>query len=108
MSVGLPVVMTRNGSEEIVRAGHEGFVVDAGDDRELVSAMAALCQSAELRQNMGALARARVKEHYGLATTIRKNDEIYRELLELQSLRSRFARFRKAFDGWRRMLAGCD
>ena len=103
MSVGLPVVMTRNGSEEIVRSGHEGFVVDASDDRELVSAMAALCQSAELRQTMGAAALARVKEHYNLAATIRKYDEIYRELLELAPGRSRFARIRKAMDGWRRM-----
>jgi glycosyltransferase involved in cell wall biosynthesis len=102
MSVGLPVVMTRNGSEEIVTSGQEGLVVDARDDRELVSGMAALCESAELRHAMGRAARARVKEHYNLATNILKNNEVYRELLEQSFGRVPFARLRRAMLEWPR------
>ena len=53
MSVGLPVVMTRNGSEEILQTGEHGFVVDARDDRELVASMAVLCESPEARSGHG-------------------------------------------------------
>ncbi|MCI0358201.1 MAG: glycosyltransferase [Planctomycetaceae bacterium] len=100
MSAGLPVVITRNGSEEILRTGQEGFVVDSRDDRELVSGMAALCASAELRHAMGCAARARVKEHYNLATTVAKNHEIYRELLDQTLGRVPLARMHRAICQW--------
>ena len=103
MSAGLPVVMTRNGSEEILTSRQEGFVVDPRDDGELIAAMAALCDSAELRQTMGRAARLRVQAHYGLATTIAKNNEIYEELLA-QSLGRRLARVQRGFSQWPRPM----
>jgi|GEM_PF-3892991 Glycosyltransferase len=102
MSVGLPVVMTRNGSEEILTSGQEGFVVDARDDRQLVAALAALCESAELRYAMGRAARARVKEHYNITATVSKNAEIYSELVDQTLCRVPLARMRRAICQWPR------
>jgi glycosyltransferase involved in cell wall biosynthesis len=99
MSAGLPVVMTRNGSEEIVNPGQDGFVVDPRDDGELIAAMAALCDSAELRHTLGRAARLRVQHNYSLATTIAWNHEIYAELLE-RSLTRRLARIRRGLAQW--------
>jgi glycosyltransferase involved in cell wall biosynthesis len=96
MSAGLPVVMTRNGREEILRAGQEGFVVDPRDDRELVSALAALCDSDELRRTMGCAARSRVKAHYNIATTVAMNCEIYHELFNQSFGRLPLARLHRA------------
>jgi glycosyltransferase involved in cell wall biosynthesis len=103
MSVGLPVVMTRNGSEEILTPGQEGFVVDARDDRQLVAALAALCESAELRYAMGRAARAHVKEHYSIMATVSKNAEIYRELLDHTLGRVPLARLLRAICQWPRV-----
>lgn len=106
MAAGLPVVMTKNGSEEILTSGQEGFLVDARDEAELVAALAALCQSGELRQAMGKAVRDRVKSRYNLATTVAMNYAIYRELLDQGFGRVPFARLYRAL--WQRRSAACS
>jgi glycosyltransferase involved in cell wall biosynthesis len=60
---GLPAIGTRhNAIPEIVKDGETGLLVPRGDRSALVNAMAALLESAELRQRMGERGRAMIEE----------------------------------------------
>lgn len=63
MTAGLPVIVTENtGSSEMVREGKDGSTVPARDAENLKRAMLRLYENSELRREMGAAARERVKE----------------------------------------------
>lgn len=73
-AAGLPAVATRiNAIPEIVRDGETGILVEPGDPSALVDAIDRLLASAELRREMGVLARRRIE-----ATAA---PEVYRETL---------------------------
>ena len=65
MAAGLPVITTPvGGIPEAVTDGVEGFLVAPGDVAALQERLALLLADAELRQRMGAAARAKIATHF--------------------------------------------
>ena len=65
MAAGLPIVTTNVGAlPEAVRHGDNGFVVPAGDDVALASALNVLVENKELRVEMGLTGRRLAEEMY--------------------------------------------
>ena len=60
MSYGLPIITTEN-SGSVVRNGVDGFIVEAGNSRELQEKMIYLRNNAQIRAEMGKNARNRIK-----------------------------------------------
>lgn len=62
---GRPIVTTNTpGCADFVRGGEIGFVVDPEDSVALAAALETVVQDSELRQGLGAAARAHVAAHY--------------------------------------------
>lgn len=65
MAAGLPIVTTDVGAvSEAVHEGENGFVVPAGDDVALVSALNVLAHDQELRVRMGKVGRRLAEKHH--------------------------------------------
>ncbi|MBB6176073.1 glycosyltransferase involved in cell wall biosynthesis [Anoxybacillus tengchongensis] len=63
MSIGLPCVATDvGGVSELIEHGETGFVVNKGDDRELVHALRALIENEHLRLQMGQKSKERYEK----------------------------------------------
>jgi glycosyltransferase involved in cell wall biosynthesis len=92
-SCGLPAVVTDvPGSREIIEQGCNGFLASAGDISGLCAAMSRMMQlSPEERARMGANARRRVLEQFGLDAVLDRWEGLYRELLESHQRRSHWA-----------------
>jgi len=75
-AAGLPLICSRaaGAAWDLVTDGENGFLVEAGDEAELASAMARLAVDAELRTVMGERARRRVQEF----TVQRAAEKLYR------------------------------
>jgi len=75
-AAGLPLICSRaaGAAWDLVTDGENGFLVEAGDEAELASAMARLAADAELRTVMGERARRRVQEF----TVQRAAEKLYR------------------------------
>jgi glycosyltransferase involved in cell wall biosynthesis len=77
----VPVVATAvGGTPELVLDGKTGLLVPAGNAGALASAMARLLDDVDLRDRMGAAARARVREQF----TFEKQAEEYQRLFDFQ------------------------
>lgn len=77
---GVPVVATRcGGPEEIVVDGLTGRLHDEGDVEGLAASVSALLKDPDLRRQLGAAARDRIRERYGLEAL---SDRIARGWLE--------------------------
>jgi glycosyltransferase involved in cell wall biosynthesis len=75
-----PVVATRSGGiPEIIIDGENGFLVEIGDVDALAERTARLIEDADLRQRMGAAARARVESVF-TTEPVRKLESIYEKL----------------------------
>lgn len=71
MACGLPSIVTRiSGSQELVRAGVEGLLVDRGDTSGLASALTDLLVDASLRRRMGEHARRSAEQRSWRSITI--------------------------------------
>lgn len=82
MSAGLPVVASRiAGNEELVVDGETGLLIPPEDVDALRRALETLLLDADLRQRMGAAARARVEEHFSW----RRSAESYLHLLNTKA-----------------------
>lgn len=82
MSMGLPVVATAvGGIPEIIRDGHTGVLVEAGDVAGLCNAVWDLLEDPEKRERMGTLAKSYAQAHFSTVTMTAKLDTLYRELL---------------------------
>lgn len=82
MAAAKPVVVTDvGGNGEIVRNGETGFVVPPRDPAALADALARLTSSPELAKRMGAAGRDRVNREFTLEAMVRRNEEVYEELL---------------------------
>lgn len=68
MACGLPAVATRSlGPAAIIEDGETGWLVDPGDEMELVSALTDAVQHEHERERRGQLARIRARERYSWA-----------------------------------------
>jgi sugar transferase (PEP-CTERM/EpsH1 system associated) len=67
MASGLPVVSTAvGGIPELVQENETGFLVPAGNPAALATALARYAAEPQLARRHGALARARVEQHYSM------------------------------------------
>jgi glycosyltransferase involved in cell wall biosynthesis len=67
MAAGLPVVGTNvGGVPDIIRDGQTGFLIEPADSERLFSATVELIRNAELREKMGAQARAYVEANHSV------------------------------------------
>ncbi len=80
MSVGKPVVGCRGqGIGEIIHHGSNGFLVGAGNEKELALALTMLLRDEALRRHLGAAARDTILERFTLAHQAAILKRIYRE-----------------------------
>jgi glycosyltransferase involved in cell wall biosynthesis len=87
MAAGLPVVASSvGGVPELVVDGETGLLVPPGDPRSLARAIERLLADAALRGRLGAAGRARVVEHFDLASAQRAHLDLYRSLLAAAGL----------------------
>jgi len=81
MATALPTVATDVGDVAYM-IGETGRVVPPGDPAALAEAILAVCAAtADQRGALGAIARQRVIEHFGLATSIARYRALYTEVL---------------------------
>ena len=83
MSCGKPVVGCRGqGIAEVLRQGSNGYLVGAGNDKELALVLELLLRDQQRRQNMGQTARDTVVDRFTLAQQAESLARIYRECAE--------------------------
>lgn len=83
MACGLPVVVSDCGDvREAVRDGVEGFMFAPHDTEAMVEALVKLWSDPTLRATMGAAARARVQEEFGLEQQIERFTILYSRVLK--------------------------
>jgi glycosyltransferase involved in cell wall biosynthesis len=82
MACGAAVVMTLRGSgPELVERGRSGLLVEPLDAAGLASAVTRLLQGSELRQRLGAGARARAIEKFDLDAAVARNIAFYEQVV---------------------------
>jgi len=83
MRGGLPVVATDvGGLPELVGTGREGVLVPRQDAAALAAALAELIQDPVRRMRMGAAARRRYKEQFGLERMVERTLQVYERALQ--------------------------
>jgi glycosyltransferase involved in cell wall biosynthesis len=81
MAMGCPVVATAvDGVTEIVEDGVSGVLVPPRDPAAIARAVVDLLRRPDRASALGAAARARVAEHFGLEAMIRRTQELYLEV----------------------------
>ncbi|CAI6037010.1 glycosyltransferase family 4 protein [Cohnella sp. JJ-181] len=81
MAEGIPVVGTRAGGVvEIVTEGETGSLYEIGDVPALADRVGALVTDPERRLRMGSAASRRVRENFGISSTVAKVEALYRAL----------------------------
>jgi glycosyltransferase involved in cell wall biosynthesis len=82
LAAGRPVVATKvGGVPDVVRDGEDGYLVDAGDTKELAERLARLANDPSLRQRMGEEGRKRVLPRYAVDRLVDDVDRLYSSLL---------------------------
>jgi teichuronic acid biosynthesis glycosyltransferase TuaC len=80
MACGKPVVGCRGqGIAEVIRQGSNGYLVGAGNDKELALVLGILLRDQERRDNMGRAARDTIVERFTLSQQADNLARIYRE-----------------------------
>jgi glycosyltransferase involved in cell wall biosynthesis len=78
----LPVVTTRvPGATDVVADAVTGFVVPVDDDAALIAAARTLVEDAPLRARLGAAARARCEEQFGLSQSVDRWERVFADML---------------------------
>lgn len=81
MAQGVPVVATRvNGIPRLVQDGRNGFLIEAGDEDGLITALAVLLKNQSLRDVFAVAARRVVETRYSFSMRIHRLKRIYDEL----------------------------
>jgi glycosyltransferase involved in cell wall biosynthesis len=76
-------VSTRvGGSPEVVRQGETGFLVDSGNDIQLVGALRTLLQSESLRKQLGERGRDVARARFGIGSIQKQYQDLYTETLQ--------------------------
>lgn len=83
MSLGVcPLITDIPGNKGLVIDGTCGRVVPPKDPKAMAGAMISLSKDPALCQHWGDAAREHIRKNFNIETTIRRYDELYRELLE--------------------------
>jgi len=83
MAAGLPVVATAvGGTPEVVVDGVTGLLVPPRDPAALAEAIARLLRDPQLRRQMGQAGQERVRAQFNIATTIRRTEALYQQLIQ--------------------------
>jgi glycosyltransferase involved in cell wall biosynthesis len=83
MAAGRPVVATNvGGAGELIRHGDSGFLVDAGDHRDLAARILQLLADPRRAREMGSLARKTAAEEFSVAAQLRRTEQLYDRLLQ--------------------------
>jgi glycosyltransferase involved in cell wall biosynthesis len=83
MALEVPVVSTRvNGVPRLVQDGRNGFLVNAGDQEGLTTALAGLVKNDALRELFRSAGRRTVETRYSFATRMQRLRRLYDELLQ--------------------------
>lgn len=81
MAAGLPVVATQvGGTPEIVEHGSTGWLVPPSDPEALAAALLRIVREPERSAAMGREGRARVEQHFSVATAVERYQKTYAEL----------------------------
>lgn len=81
MASGLACVATRvSGSEDLIRSGHNGLLVEPEDAQQMAQALLTLLNDPSLLRRYGQEARATIEQQYGLEQIIDKYTAMYQEL----------------------------
>jgi glycosyltransferase involved in cell wall biosynthesis len=81
MACGLPCVATRvSGSEDIIRHGVNGLLVESEDYQAMAQALLALLRDPALARQFGRVARATMEKHYSLERVTDIYVELYRSI----------------------------
>jgi glycosyltransferase involved in cell wall biosynthesis len=82
MSLGKPVVATAvGGVPSVIESGVNGLLVPPGDPQALAASLKELADDENLRQRMGAQAKADALAKHGLEAMVRSVEKIYEEVL---------------------------
>jgi len=82
MALGVPVVATRvNGVPRLVQDGRNGFLVEAGDQEGLTTALVGLMKNDGLRELFRSAARRTVETRFSFPTRMTNLKRVYDELL---------------------------
>jgi glycosyltransferase involved in cell wall biosynthesis len=85
MVAGKPVIATDGGGvPEIVKAGVTGLLVPMGDAAALAQAMLSLLADPERARRMGEAGREHVLNHFTVAHTARKIEQVYDNMLQFK------------------------
>ncbi len=83
MASAIPVIASDvGGLREVVEDERTGIIVPPANATAIASAIVRLAESAELRSQMGAAARARVVENYSMETMAARTLALYRECVK--------------------------
>lgn len=86
-AAGLPIVATAvGGIPEIVLDGLTGLLLPVDDAPAVAVALARLCEDPDLRARLGAAARDRVGQEYGMDRFVRSFERLYESLAEARGL----------------------
>jgi glycosyltransferase involved in cell wall biosynthesis len=81
-AMGLPIVATwHNGFPEIIRHGHNGYLVPEKDPHALAQRLIQLLQAPDLCESMGMAGRRVIEEHFNIKRQTQKLEELYQGLL---------------------------
>jgi glycosyltransferase involved in cell wall biosynthesis len=88
MASGLAMVVTRaGGNSELVEDGRSGLLFAPRDLQTLAQLLLSLIEDSGKRLSLGAAARTRAVEHFGLASMIRQYRDLYLELAAFRGVR---------------------
>jgi glycosyltransferase involved in cell wall biosynthesis len=83
MSLGKPSVGTNTGGvPEVVKDGHNGFLVPVGDSRLLADAVQKLVEDPKLRKIMGDRGRLVVSDKFSAASMADRIEKLYQAVLK--------------------------
>jgi glycosyltransferase involved in cell wall biosynthesis len=82
MACGLPCIASgAGGIVDIIEDTRSGILVEPRDSKSIADAIATLALDASRRASIGTAARARIEEHFSLATMTRMTIDMYRDCL---------------------------
>jgi glycosyltransferase involved in cell wall biosynthesis len=90
MAMARPVVATAvGGTPEVLAGDTTGLLVPADDPSTMAGAIARLLDDPERSARLGAAARRRVEEHYGVAAMVRRLEAVYAAVATERGLSAR-------------------